>query len=164
MTTKPKKRNSIEKGILIRNQLTTYRNVELETIDKAWYWQKRKEQVAYDGLTKYFLLITPAFILQLEKKRKRMRTFAPTATNSGLASVWLLYLVQHLYFLWTFVLNLNSRTSYPTPNAKPRPVSSHFNSENDEKEVFKNTFSDINYFYCVQFLDVSKTWRTFKFW
>ena len=63
MTAKPKKRNSIEKGILIRNQLTTYRNVELETIDKASYWQKRKEQVAYDGLTKYFLLITPAFIL-----------------------------------------------------------------------------------------------------
>ena len=49
MTVKPKKRNSIEKGILIRNQLTTYRNVELETINLASYWQKRKEKVADDG-------------------------------------------------------------------------------------------------------------------
>ena len=49
MTTKPKKRNSIEKGILIRNQLTTYRNVELTRIEMASYWQKRKELVAYDG-------------------------------------------------------------------------------------------------------------------
>ena len=56
-----------------------------------------------------------------------MRNFAPSAYNSGLASVWQMIKIQQLYFLWTFVLNLNSRTFYPTPNAKPRPVSGkHF--------------------------------------
>lgn len=29
--------------------MTTYRNVESETIEMASYWQKRKQQVAYDG-------------------------------------------------------------------------------------------------------------------
>ena len=47
-TRKPKMRNSNKDGILTRNQLTTYRNVELETINKASYWQKRKEKVAYN--------------------------------------------------------------------------------------------------------------------
>ncbi len=42
-------RNSNKDGILTRNNLTTYRNVELETIDMASYLQKRKQQVAYDG-------------------------------------------------------------------------------------------------------------------
>jgi hypothetical protein len=49
MTTNRKKENSIEDEILTRNHLTTYRNVELETIDKASYQQKRKELVAYSG-------------------------------------------------------------------------------------------------------------------
>ena len=47
-TRKPNVRNSNKDGILTRNQLTTYRNVELETINKASYWLKRKEKVAYN--------------------------------------------------------------------------------------------------------------------
>ena len=49
MTTNRKKENSIEHEILTRNHLTTYRNVELKTIDKASFQQKRKELVAYNG-------------------------------------------------------------------------------------------------------------------
>ena len=49
MTTNRKKENYIEHEILTRNHLTTYRNAELETIDKASYLQKRKELVAYNG-------------------------------------------------------------------------------------------------------------------
>ena len=40
-TRKPNVRNSNKDGILTRNQLTTYRNIELTRIDKASYWQKR---------------------------------------------------------------------------------------------------------------------------
>ena len=49
MKTKPKERKFYGKGILTRNHLTTYRNVELARIEMASYWQKRKEQVANDG-------------------------------------------------------------------------------------------------------------------
>ncbi len=41
--------NSIEEGILTRNQLTTLRNKELQTIDKASHQENLKELVAYDG-------------------------------------------------------------------------------------------------------------------
>ncbi len=49
MTTNRKKENSIEDEILTRNHLTTYKNIELKTIDKASYQQKRKALVAYNG-------------------------------------------------------------------------------------------------------------------
>ena len=48
-TRKPKVRNSKKDGILTRNNLTAYRNVESETIEMASYWQERKKQVAHDG-------------------------------------------------------------------------------------------------------------------
>ena len=49
MTTNRKKENSIKHEIPTRNLLKTYRNIELKTIDKASYQQKRKELVACDG-------------------------------------------------------------------------------------------------------------------
>ncbi len=77
MTTKPKKRNSIEKGILIRNQLTTYRNVELTRIEMASYWQKRKEKVANDSLTTNTLLKSLPSFCTYRKHRETHAKLCP---------------------------------------------------------------------------------------
>jgi predicted ATPase len=44
-----RKKILLKHEILTRNHLTTCRNLEIETIDKASYQQKRKEQVACNG-------------------------------------------------------------------------------------------------------------------
>jgi hypothetical protein len=78
-----RKRNSIEDGILTRNHLTTYRNVELETIEMASYWQKRKEKVAYTVRQNTFCLKACLHSAHIENIEKRMRNFAPTATTAA---------------------------------------------------------------------------------
>ena len=54
--------------------------------------------------------------------------FNEAGANIGFASVWLLCLDEHLYYLLAFVLNLNFSAFYSTPNAKPKTVSAYMAS------------------------------------
>ena len=60
--------------------------------------------------------------LDAEQGLQKILLLTPAAGNIGFASLWLLYLAEHLYFLLTFVLNLNFVLSIPQRTQSQKPL------------------------------------------
>jgi hypothetical protein len=57
------------------------------------------------------------------------------AGNIGFASLWLLYLAEHLYFLLTFVLNLSFVLSIPQRTQSQKPLHGNGPERQPEKKI-----------------------------